>query len=202
MDQDIFALVGKYGFKALHSRLNEIMRAEFEYLKGQFDPAPVQPQPVQPQPVQPQPVQQSQQSHLPVKTNKKARKPYTKKGKTQATSESEVAQPIVSEVPEIKDIIVVSPVERQGFRDPKEIKAFQKAAEEAKHKENVAAGIDVSQILTKENLKQWIEQEGHTYAWVAREKAGCPDTQVAATAQMMGVKSKISKRRGMLIGSH
>ena len=113
-----------------------------------------------------------------------------------------MAQPIVSEVPEIKDIIVVSPVERQGFRDPKEIKAFQKAAEEAKHKENVAAGIDVSQILTKENLKQWIEQEGHTYAWVAREKAGCPDTQVAATAQMMGVKSKISKRRGMLIGSH
>lgn len=197
MDQDIFALVGKYGFKALHSRLNEIMRTEFEYLKGQFDPVPLQPQPVHPQPVQ-----QSQQSHLPVKTNKKARKPYTKKAKTQAISESEVAEPIVSEVPEIKDIIVVSPVERQGFRDPKEVKAFQKAAEEAKHKENVAAGIDVSQILTKENLKQWIEQEGHTYAWVAREKAGCPDTQVAATAQMMGVKSKISKRRGMLIGSH
>jgi len=97
---------------------------------------------------------------------------------------------------------VVAPVERQGFRDPKEVKAFQKAAEEAKHKENVAAGIDVSKILTKENLKQWIEQEGHTYAWVAREKAGCPDTQVAATAQMMGVKSKISKRRGIVMGGH
>lgn len=196
MDQDIFALVGKYGFKALHSRLNEIMRAEFEYLKSQFDAAPaeaVQPQ----QPQQPQPLQQPQQTQLPVKTSKKGRKPYTKKSKTTA-----VEQPIVSEEPEIKDVIVVAPVERQGFRDPKEVKAFQKAAEEAKHKENVAAGIDVSQILTKENLKQWIEQEGHTYAWVAREKAGCPDTQVAATAQMMGVKSKISKRRGMVMGSH
>jgi hypothetical protein len=199
MDQDIFALVGKYGFKALHSRLNEIMRAEFEYLKSQFDAAPTAaPQPQQPQqPQQSQQPQQPQQTQLPVKTIKKIRKPYTKKSKNTA-----VEEPIVSEKPEIKDVIVVAPVERQGFRDPKEVKAFQKAAEEAKHKENVAAGIDVSKILTKDNLKQWIEQEGHTYAWVAREKAGCPDTQVAATAQMMGVKSKISKRRGMVMGSH
>jgi hypothetical protein len=190
MDQDIFALVGKYGFKALHSRLNEIMRAEFEYLKSQFDAAPLEIQATQ----QPQ---QAQQTQLPVKTSKKGRKPYTKKSKVAAVTEL-----IVSEEPEIKDVIVVAPVERQGFRDPKEVKAFQKAAEEAKHKENVAAGIDVSKILTKENLKQWIEQEGHTYAWVAREKAGCPDTQVAATAQMMGVKSKISKRRGIVMGGH
>ena len=199
MDQDIFALVGKYGFKALHSRLNEIMRAEFEYLKSQFDAAPLQIQPTQ-QTQQPQPVQQPQQpqqTQPPVKTSKKGRKPYTKKSKAVA-----VTEPIVSEEPEIKDVIVVAPVERQGFRDPKEVKAFQNAEEEAKHKENAAAGIDVSQILTKENLKQWIEQEGHTYAWVAREKAGCPDTQVAATAQMMGVKSKISKRRGIVMGGH
>ena len=196
MDQDIFALVGKYGFKALHSRLSEIMRAEFEYLKSQFDAAAAEaPQPQQPQPLQQ--LQQPQQTQLPVKTSKKGRKPYTKKSKAVA-----VEEPTVSEEPEIKDVIVVAPVERQGFRDPKEVKAFQKAAEEAKHKENAAAGIDVSQILTKENLKQWIEQEGHTYAWVAREKAGCPDTQVAATAQMMGVKSKISKRRGIVMGGH
>ena len=200
MDQDIFALVGKYGFKALHSRLNEIMRSEFEYLKTQFDAAPLQVQQAQPlqQPEQPEQPQPAQQTQLPVKTSKKGRKPYTKKSKTAAA----VTEPIVSEEPEIKDVIVVAPVERQGFRDPKEVKAFQKAAEEAKHKENVAAGIDVSKILTKENLKQWIEQEGHTYAWVAREKAGCPDTQVAATAQMMGVKSKISKRRGIVMGGH
>ena len=196
MDQDIFALVGKYGFKALHSRLSEIMRAEFEYLKSQFDAAAAEaPQPQQPQPLQQ--LQQPQQTQPPVKTSKKGRKPYTKKSKAVP-----VTEPIVSEVQEIKDVIVVSPVERQGFRDPKEVKAFQKAAEQEKHKENVAAGIDVSKILTKDNLKQWIEQEGHTYAWVAREKAGCPDTHVAATAQMMGVKSKISKRRGIVMANH
>jgi hypothetical protein len=128
MDQDIFALVGKYGFKALHSRLNEIMRAEFEYLKSQFDAPPLQIQPTQQsqQPQQPQQAQQPQQTQLPAKTSKKGRKPYTKKSKVAAVTEL-----IVSEEPEIKDVIVVAPVERQGFRDPKEVKAFQKAAEEA-----------------------------------------------------------------------
>lgn len=180
MDQDIFALVGKYGFEALHCRLNEIMRSEFEYLKSCFDKQ--------------QPTQ-AQQNQPITEIAKKTRKPYTKKSKASIES-----QPIVSEVPEIKDVIVVAPVERQGFRDPKEVKAFQKSAEEAKHQENLAAGIDTSQVLTKDNLKLWIEQEGRTYAWVAREKAGCPDTQVAATAQMMGIKSKISKRRGIFMG--
>ena len=194
MDQDIFALVGKYGFEALHCRLNEIMRSEFEYLKSCFD-TPQQPQ-QQPQQQPPnQPNQPNQPQQPTTETAKKSRKPYTKKSKTAIES-----QPIVSEVPEIKDVIVVAPVERQGFRDPKEVKAFQKTAEEAKHQENLAAGIDTSQVLTKENLKLWIEQEGRTYAWVAREKAGCPDTQVAATAQMMGIKSKISKRRGIFMG--
>jgi len=100
---------------------------------------------------------------------------------------------------EIKDVIVTAPLERGGFRDPKEMKAYQKETEEAKRKENEAAGIQLFQILTKDNLKQWVEVEGRTYAWVAREKAGCAETQVAATAQMMGIKSTISKKRGIIM---
>ena len=102
---------------------------------------------------------------------------------------------------ELKDVIVTVSEKPSHFRDPKEIKEFQKAAIEAKHKENEAAGLEPSHFLTKENLKQWIEKEGRTYAWVAREKAGCAETQVAATAQMMGIKSAISKKRGMIMGS-
>ena len=79
------------------------------------------------------------------------------------------------------------------------MKEFQKNAVEAKKKENEAAGLSPSDFLTKENLKQWIEDEGRTYAWVAREKAGCPETQVAATAQMMGLKSRISKKIGRVM---
>ena len=80
-----------------------------------------------------------------------------------------------------------------------EMKEFQKTEEEKKRKENEEAGIELSQVLTKENLKQWIEIEGHTYAWVAREKAGCKESQIAATAQMMGIKSRITKKKALIM---
>lgn len=188
MDQDIFALVGKYGFKNLHTRLTEIMKSEYEYLKNQFTLAPAV------QAVENVQVQAQPQPHSEKPTGKRK---YTKKSQVQV-EQTPVEQVTVSESPEIKDVLVVAPVQNT-YRDPKEIKAFQKSSEEERHKLNQQAGIQLSQVLTKENLKQWIEVEGHTYAWVAREKAGCPDTQVAATAQMMGVKSTFSKKRAMMM---
>lgn len=186
MDQDIYALVGKYGFKSLHSRLTEIMKSEYEYLKGQFPVATAIQMPV------PTNLHVTPQLEKP-----SVKRKYTKKSQVQPQAPVEEAV-TVSESPEIKDILVVSPVQN-GYRDPKEIKAFQKAGEDERQKLNQAAGVQLSQILTKENLKQWIEVEGHTYAWVAREKAGCPDTQVAATAQMMGIKSTFSKKRAIMM---
>lgn len=188
MDQEIYSLVGKYGFKSLHSRLSEIMKSEYEYLKSQF---PLENPPVN------QIIKAPLQPQVEVITGKRK---YTKKPKqVQQVQLPPVEETVtISESSEIKDILVVTPVQN-GYRDPKEMKAFQKAGEEERHKLNQAAGVQLSQILIKENLKQWIETEGHTYAWVAREKAGCPDTQVAATAQMMGVKSTFSKKRAMMI---
>ena len=181
MDADIFALVGKYGFRNLHTRLSEIMASEYEYLKTQFEVRIPEPVPLAlTNTIEPAPVQ---------KKVKKVRKQTVK-------ADSDV---VVSANPEVKDVIVVAASERQGYRDPKEIKLFQKTAEEAKYQENISAGIELYQVLTKDNLKQWIEVEGRTYAWVAREKAGCAETQVAATAQMMGIKSSISKKRGIIM---
>jgi len=190
MDQDIYALVGKYGFKSLHNRLTEIMKSEYEYLKSQF---PIEKAPVK------QIIQAPVTLQIPQVEKPTGKRKYTKKSKQVQQVQSPVEETItVSETPEIKDVLVVAPVQN-GYRDPKEIKAFQKAGEEERHKLNQAAGVQLSQILTKENLKQWIETEGRTYAWVAREKAGCPDTQVAATAQMMGVKSTFSKKRAIMM---
>jgi hypothetical protein len=98
---------------------------------------------------------------------------------------------------EIKEVVVTNTT--PTYRDPKEIKEYQKIEEEKKRKENEEAGIELSQVLTKENLKQWIEIEGHTYAWVAREKAGCKESQIAATAQMMGIKSRITKKKALIM---
>ena len=180
MDQDIYALVAKYGFKTLHVRLLEIMRAEYEYLQTQFQT----------------------ETPLPVKDILINKEESTKKIKKLRVKSPVATNPITitedvvisSENNEIKDVIVSE--KSNNFRDPKEMKEYQKNAVEAKRKENEVAGLEPSHFLTKENLKQWIEVEGHTYAWVAREKSGCHETQVAATAKMMGIKSRISKKLG------
>jgi hypothetical protein len=184
MDTDIYALVAKYGFKNLHVRLEELMREEYAYFCLKFQqPAPVSLN----QPLQ---VKQVQEIPLPKKKDKKIR---VKKPVQTSELQAEDVQLSLENV-EMKDVIVT--VSEKTFRDPREMKEFQKAAVEAKRKENEAAGFQPSYFLTKENLKQWIEDEGQTYAWVAREKAGCPETQVSATAQMMGIKSRISKKMG------
>ena len=189
MDGDIYALAGKYGFKAIHTRLLEIMRQEYEFMATMFEkPLMAKAEPI------PQPKAE------PVK-----KVPRKKTLKSPPVTQNEIVTLSVAKEGsvEIKDVIVtVAEKSDKSFRDPKEMREFQRAGEEAKRKENEAAGIQVLQVLTKENLKKWIEDEGNTYAWVAREKAGCPDTQVAATAQMMGIKSAISKKRGMIIAKN
>ena len=176
MDTDIYALVAKYGFKSLHVRLEEIMRDEYAYFQTKFQTK----------------VPEVKQVIQDVKVQKKKK---TKVKESVKQEQSEDVSLSLTDV-ELKDVIVTLTEKTNNFRDPKEMKEYQKNAVSKKHEENVAAGIEVSDILTKENLKQWIEDEGHTYAWVAREKSGCPETQVAATAQMMGIKSRISKKIG------
>ena len=185
MDTDIYALVAKYGFKNLHVRLEELMREEYAYFSLKFQ----QPVP-RIESLPDSQVKQVQEIPLPKKKEKKMR---VKKPVQTSELQAEDVQLSLENV-EVKDVIVT--VSEKIFRDPREMKEFQKAAVEAKRKENEAAGFQPSHFLTKENLKQWIENEGQTYAWVAREKAGCPETQVSATAQMMGIKSRISKKMG------
>jgi len=186
MDADIYALVAKYGYKNLHVRLEELMREEYTYfcLKFQATPVPLNRSVL--------PLQEKMVQEIPL-PKKKERKLRVKKPVQTSELQSEDVQLSLENV-EMKDVIVR--VSEKTFRDPKEMKEFQKTAVEAKRKENEAAGFQPSYFLTKENLKQWIEDEGQTYAWVAREKAGCPEAQVSATAQMMGIKSRISKKMG------
>lgn len=197
IDHYLNSLIGYYGFKKVHTRLLEMMKDEYEYLHSQFQQhsvstaipsvLPV----VQVAPIEPVPVVQA-----PVAEKKKTRKPRAKKAAVAEVVNTLVPEvPVELESPEIKEVVLVPP----NFSDPKGWKEYQKKAEETKRKENDALGIQVHTILTKENLKKWVEEEGQSYAWVAREKAGCPQEQVAATAQMMGIKSKVTKKRGMIL---
>jgi hypothetical protein len=187
MDTDIYALVAKYGFKNLHIRLEELMREEYTYFQLKFQVIPSAIPSVIPTVLQPVEVKQVQQ--VSKKQKIKVKKPV-QTSEVVIETQSEV-QLSLDDI-EMKDVIVTE----KAFRDPKEMKEFQRSAVEAKRKENEALGLNPSNFLTKENLTKWIEEEGQTYAWVAREKAGCNETQVSATAQMMGIKSRISKKIG------
>ena len=191
LDADLGTLIGVYGYKDIHTKLTEFMKDDFTFLRSIFE------QPVTPVPALQPPVQS--EIVMPILTRQKVKRKYQKKVKFEEPMVEPTVNSVITDTPEVKDVIVTSVVTDKQYRDPREMKAFQKAAEEAKARENLANGIQISDVLTSANLKKWIEEEGRTYAWVAREKSGCPETQVAATAQMMGVKSKISKKRGIIM---
>jgi hypothetical protein len=91
-----------------------------------------------------------------------------------------------------------APVEQKPRMDSKELKAWQKEQEAKKLAELTAAGTNPELLLTPESFKRWIEGEGRTFAYVAREYVGLPEATVADYAKSQGVKSKISKSRAIL----
>ena len=90
---------------------------------------------------------------------------------------------------EIKQEAPVVEVKEKKFKDSKEQKAWQKEQEEKKFKENEAKGIKPKDLLTKENLKKWIEEDNRTYSYIAREYIGCKDSEVSAMAKAFGIEN-------------
>ena len=79
--------------------------------------------------------------------------------------------------------------EVKKFKDSKEQKAWQKEMEEKKKKELEAKGIQPKSLLTKENLKKWIEEEGRTFSYIAREYTGTRDYEVSSAAKLFGIEN-------------
>ena len=80
-------------------------------------------------------------------------------------------------------------VKEKKFKDSKEQKIWQKEQEEKKRKENLVKGINPKDLLTKENLKKWIEEEGRTYSYIAREYTGCKDSEVSSAAKLYNIEN-------------
>ena len=89
----------------------------------------------------------------------------------------------------MKEEVPVVEVKEKKFKDSKEQKAWQKEQEEKKFKENEAKGIKPKDLLTKENLKKWIEEDNRTYSYIAREYIGCKDSEVSAMAKAFGIEN-------------
>lgn len=225
LQQDLRALVAANGFEMVHSALHEMMRQEYEFLSKIFKtgtpvteptPVPVASAPASaptPAPVPapaPEPVTVSAQP-----TEKVAKK--VMKITVRKAVEEPLASPAPPPIPPTPALVsqpdesafytenspintLEMPADKGKFRSPAEVKRFQKDAEAKKRTELDAKGITVASLMTRDNLKRWIEDEGKSYAWVAREMVGCADTLVSNMAKNYGIQSKISKHKGMLMG--
>jgi len=114
------------------------------------------------------------------------------------------ATPLVAVTP-APTVTVPSPFVTQhesGLTDPKDLKKWQKEQEEKKKRELDAEGINPASLLTKENLQRWIVEEKKTYAAVAREYVGLPESMVASSAKKFGILSQTAIRRGMIVASN
>jgi hypothetical protein len=76
-----------------------------------------------------------------------------------------------------------------------EVKRVQREKEAAKRAELDAKGITIESLLTHTNLNRWINGEGRTYAYIAREYVGCSEDKVSIVAKSFGIESKLNNKK-------
>lgn len=80
------------------------------------------------------------------------------------------------------------------MNDNKEIKLVesgerrktQREKERYRREENKRNNISESDVLTVENVREWIG-EGRSFAWIASEKVGCKQEEVSRFAKLHGI---------------
>lgn len=81
--------------------------------------------------------------------------------------------------------------EQQPKRSSAEMKKWQREQEAARRVYMKTNKISRSLLMTEENVRKWIEEEGNSYAWVAREQLGCKEEDVSRFAK----EHKIVRKR-------
>jgi len=94
--------------------------------------------------------------------------------------------------------LVIVKKQKEGETDSKMMKKWQKEQEQKKLAELQAAGVVPESLLTVENLRQWVEKEGKTYAYVARIYLGLPESRVSEFGKKNCILSQMSKKRAVL----
>ena len=180
-------LIGWYSLEEVHTCLEEICKEEFDFLKRLYSakvPKTSQVQAQQAQQVQQVQVQQSQK-HTPLRADTKV--VVVKQPEAQQSESEPEPQQQVHNV--------------SGLSDPKDIKKWQKEQEEKKKRELDAQGINPASLLTKENLERWILQEKKTYAAVARDYVGLPESMISSSAKSFNIQSETTKKRAAMFAA-
>ena len=171
----------------IHSTFRQMLEEDYTFLQSLFaqrEPAP----PLAPQPPAPvaQPQEPPTESTLrPPKSRPDMKIRVVKKDTATATPKP---KPIAVEVTTEK--------EKRAL-----IKKEQAEKVKEKYAELVNKGIEPASLLTKDSLKKWVEEEGLTYAQIARDHVGLPADQIASLAKGYGFQSPIVKKRAMLFAN-
>ena len=167
--------------------MDELCKEEFAFLKKLYAPSVTVPKKVvAAPPAQPAPVSVPLEQQEEPKLRPDAKVRVVKKGLDSPAPAPAPSAPTHHE---------------SGLTDPKDLKKWQKEQEEKKKRELDAQGINPASLLTKENLQRWIVEEKKTYAAVAREYVGLPDSMVASSAKSFGIQSDTTKKRAMIAAS-
>ena len=172
-----------YGLEAVNNTFQEICKEDYEFLKKFYEPkASKQAAPVAPVAV----AVASQEEEIP--RPEKLRDAKVRVVKKPAEDIIQATEPVQAHT-------------ESGLTDPKDIKKWQKEQEDKKKRELDGLGINPASLLTKENLQKWIVEEKKTFAAVARDHVGLPDSMVSSAAKSYGIQSETSKRRAIIAAS-
>jgi hypothetical protein len=202
-------LMTQYSSQEIHETLQQIFRDDYEYYQTLFSQvqAETQTQTQSQTQTQTQPQAQPEQESQPTPT---VETPISNTTKLRSDTRIRVVKRPVADAPTEETVAVV--VQREdavsvasvisGDREKKaQMKKEQTEKEGEKYRELVSKGIDPESLLTKENLKKWIDTDGLTYAQIARDHVGLSALQVSNIAKGFGFKSIIAKKRAMFLAA-
>lgn len=190
----------------IHSTMRSMFQEDYTFYQTLFAvparapaQAPVQPQvPVQSQvpaqsqvPVQPQLVVQAVPLAQFQVSQEEAPKVARIKPDTKIRIVKQEEQPVVKAT---ESSLTSSDREKKA-----QIKREQAEKVAEKNAELLNAKIDPESLLTKLNLKKWVEADGLNYTQIARNHVGLHADYIASVAKSFGLQSQIAKKRAQII---
>jgi hypothetical protein len=192
LNDHVRELVSWYSLQEVHAAVDELCKEEYAFLKKLFAPTAVPKKPVASS--APAPVSDASDS-VPVALEQQEPK-LRPDAKVRVVKKGLEPTPALAAAPAAAPASLTQ--HESGLTDPKDLKKWQKEQEEKKKRELDAQGINPASLLTKENLQRWIVEEKKTYAAVAREYVGLPESMVASSAKSFGIQSDTTKKRAMI----
>jgi hypothetical protein len=178
-------LSAKHSLVEMHKELLSMMKEEYEALKEFFAPAPAQDKKKKAPALAPAPPKEEDQEKEDQEHDQ-----TTESLRVIANTKIRIVK---------KEALPQPEVSQEGqTQSSKDLKAWQKEQEQKKLAQLTAQGIDPESLLTVESIKKWILDEKRTFAYVAREYLGMPESKVADFARKHNVKSTISKNRAII----